>query len=214
MKILIATDKFKGTLTAAEACDAISSGIRELDSSIKTIEIPLADGGEGSVSILHKYLELSQQSVLVKDPLGRTIVAKYSISNDGESAYIESSAASGLGLLSKEEYNPLYTSTYGTGEMILDALSHGVRDVYIFLGGSSTNDMGIGMAEALGYEFRDRDGDEVPPVGLSLAFIMEISSVLKYRKRDVRFYGVGDVTNPLYGKNGACLLYTSPSPRD
>lgn len=214
MKVLIATDKFKGTLTAAEACEAIAQGIHGIDPSIKTISIPLADGGEGSITTLRRYLDLIEHSVLVKDPLGRSIMAKYSISEDGDSAYIESAAASGLGLLTSEEYNPLYTSTYGTGEMILDAISHGVRDVYIFLGGSSTNDMGIGMAEALGYEFRDVDGDEVPPVGLSLAFIMEISKVLKYRKGDVRFYGVSDVSNPLYGKHGAAQVYATQKGAD
>ncbi len=214
MKVLIATDKFKGTLTAAEACTAIASGIEELDPSIETFSIPLADGGEGSIATLHSYLDLKEQSVLVKDPLGRSIMSKYCISKDGDSAYIESSSASGLGLLEVDEHNPLYTSTYGTGEMILDAISHGVRDVYLFLGGTSTNDMGIGMAEALGYEFRDRDGDEVPPVGLSLAFIMEISKVLKYRKSEVRFYGVCDVSNPLYGKNGAAQLYAAQKGAD
>lgn len=214
MKVLIATDKFKGTLSASDACDAVAQGIHEIDPLIKTISIPLADGGEGSIATLRRYLDLLEQSVLVKGPLGRSIMAKYSISKDGDSAYIESAAASGLGLLTTEEYNPLYTSTYGTGEMILDAISHGVRDVYIFLGGSSTNDMGIGMAEALGYEFRDVDGDEVPPVGLSLAFIMEISKVLKYRKGDVRFYGVSDVSNPLYGKNGAAQVYASQKGAD
>lgn len=214
MKVLIATDKFKGTMTAAEACAAISSGLQAIDSTIETLSIPLADGGEGSIAALHNYLDLKEHSVLVKDPLGRSIMATYCISEDGHSAYIESSSASGLELLLPDERNPLYTSSYGTGEMILDAISHGVRDVYLFLGGTSTNDMGIGMAEALGYEFRDRDGDEVPPVGLSLAFIMEISKVLKYRKADVRFYGVGDVTNPLYGKYGAAQVYAAQKGAD
>ncbi len=207
MTILIATDKFKGTLSAEEACAAIELGISKIDPSIQTIKIPLADGGEGSINTIRRYKDVEEKSVLVKDPLGRTITAHYLKSEDGDAAYIEMAAASGLGLLSHEEQNPLYTSTFGTGEMILDAISHGVKEVYIFLGGSATNDMGIGMAEALGYEFRDRDGDEVPPVGLSMAFIMEISKVLKYRKSDVNFYAVCDVNNSLYGKNGAAYVY-------
>ncbi len=207
MKILIAPDKFKGSLTAQEACEAIERGLKSYDPSIKTVLMPLADGGEGSLDMVKRYVPVSEQSVLVKDPLGRSIQASYLISEATKTAYIEMSQASGLSLLTEAERNPLYTSTYGTGEIILDALSYGAKHIYLFIGGSATNDMGIGMASALGYEFLDRDGDEVPSVGLSMAFIMKIRKVLPFKKGKVKFYAICDVENPLFGKNGAAHVY-------
>jgi len=171
MHILIAPDKFKGSLTAQEVGEAISRGITSVNANYETTVIPMADGGEGSLEALQANLQAEEKEAIVKDPLGRSITCSYLMA--GETAYIEMSRSSGLSLLTKFEQNPLYTSTYGTGELVLDAISYGAKNIYVFLGGSATNDMGIGMAEALGYEFLDRDGDRVPPVGLSLAFIMD-----------------------------------------
>jgi len=205
MHILIAPDKFKGTLTAKEVGQAIARGITSVNADYEVTLMPMADGGEGSLDVLQANLRAQEIEVVVKDPLGRSITASYLLA--GESAYIEVSRASGLGLLSRLEQNPLYTTSYGSGELVLDAISQGAKQVYIFLGGSATNDMGIGLAEALGYEFLDRDGDRVPPVGLSLAFIMDIKRVLRYNPEEVKFWGITDVDNLLFGKQGATKVY-------
>jgi len=205
VKILIIPDKFKGSLSATEVCDAVERGLRKAEPNLEIVSMPMADGGEGSLKVVEDYTSADVRKVLVMDPLGRSIEAGYLM--DGQKAYIELSTASGLQLLDKGERNPLYTSTYGTGEMILDALSYGATEIYLLVGGSATNDMGIGMAQALGYSFLDRDRDEVPPVGLSLAFIMEIERKLKYDPNQVSFYAICDVDNPLYGKKGAAQVY-------
>lgn len=207
MKVLIAPDKFKGSLSSNEVCAAIEGGIKRFDLSIEAISLPLADGGEGSLDVVSTYLETDKKEVLVKSPLGESMTTTYLLS--GEKAYIELASASGLQLLSEDQRNPLYTSTYGTGEQILDAISHGAKEIYLFLGGSATNDMGIGMAQALGYQFLDRDDEEVPPVGLSLAFIMDIKKQLKYNPDEVKFYALCDVENPLFGKKGAAKVYAA-----
>lgn len=205
MHVLIAPDKFKGTMTAQEVADAIAAGITSVNANLEVSKIPMADGGEGSLDILSSLINTEEVDVVVKDPLGRSINATYLLA--GESAYIEMSRASGLLLLNREEQNPLYTTTYGTGELALDAISRGAKKIYVFLGGSATNDMGIGMAEALGYEFLDRDGDRVPPVGLSLAFIMDIKRLLRYDKDQISFYAITDVDSPLYGVEGASQVF-------
>lgn len=212
MHILIAPDKFKGSLTALEVGQAIARGIASVHEDYKTTIIPMADGGEGSLDILESHLTTEVREILVKDPLGRSITSSYLMA--GKTAYVEMSRASGLQLLTPLEQNPLYTSTYGTGEMVLDAISHGATHIYVFLGGSATNDMGIGMAEALGYEFLDRDGDRVPAVGLSLAFIVDIKKKLLYNPDDVKFCAVTDVNNPLYGKDGATQRYVQQKGAD
>jgi len=212
MHVLIAPDKFRGSLSAQEVGEAIAQGITSVNADYETTIIPMADGGEGSLEVLQANLKAEEKRTVVKDPLGRSITSTYLMA--GETAYIEMSRSSGLSLLTKYEQNPLYTTTYGAGEMVLDALSHGAKNVYVFLGGSATNDMGIGMAEALGYEFLDRDGDRVPPVGLSLAFIMDIKRVLRYNPDDVKFYAVTDVNNPLYGKHGATNVYAQQKGAD
>lgn len=205
MTVLITPDKFKGSLTAQEVCDAIESGLKRFDPTIETIAIPMADGGEGSIELVKRCIDGDEMTTLVKDPLGRSIEARYFLANDV--AYIEMSAASGLSLLHPSECNPLYTSTFGTGELILDAITYGAKSIYIFLGGSATNDMGIGMAEALGYQFLDKDKEEVPTVGIGLPFIMDIRRKLKFDPTVVKFYAVCDVENTLYGKSGAAKVY-------
>ena len=213
MKIVVAPDKWKGSLSAEDVCRRTISGLRSvLGEEVTIVSIPLADGGEGSLEVLSRYTEGRLRTVLVKDPLGRSIEASYLLAED--KAYVELAAASGLQLLAHDERNPLYTSSYGTGELILDAISHGVKDVYVMIGGSATNDMGIGIAEALGYRFLDKDGDEVPPIGISLGFITRIQKFLRYDPLKVRFHVICDVDNVLYGKSGAVQMHAKQKGAD
>jgi glycerate kinase len=208
MKILIAPDKFKGSLSAQKVCDAIEKGIKKHDSTIEVIKHPLADGGEGTLEILQHYFPLKQVVLEVQDPLFKTIRSSYFVSND--TAYIEMANASGLQLLKKEVQNCNFTSTIGTGQLIKDAISKGFKNINLFIGGSATNDGGIGMATALGYKFFDAKGDLLKPIGKELINISKIdSSSLFFDLNKINFTVICDVKNPLFGKNGAAFIYAS-----
>ena len=203
MQILIAPDKFKGSLTASEVCEAIETGLLKFDRTLIIQKIPLADGGEGSLEIIQTHLELQSVSAAVQDPLGRPITASYLVSAD--TAYIELSAASGLELLTVEERNCLVTSSYGTGELILDAFDRGLRNIFLFVGGSATNDGGIGILDALGIHAVN-DAGPLVPVGKSLPEITGFDdSALKVE--GMGFTIVCDVQNPLFGPQGAAYVY-------
>lgn len=208
MKILIAPDKFKGSLTAREVCTAIEKGLLKIDPTLSIKSIPLADGGEGTCEILTENSGGSIISVEVSDPLFRKTIASYGISGDGATAFIEMARASGLQLLSKEEQNPLKTSTYGTGELIKDAINRGVKKIILAIGGSATNDAGMGMAAALGINFTNKNGETLEPIGRNLTHIHAIdfkeSMPLKH---NIQVIVLCDVTNELYGVNGAAFVY-------
>lgn len=206
MKVVIAPDKFKGSLSAQEVCDAIDKGLKRFDSSIISIKHPLADGGEGTLDILEQYLTLKTVFLRVKNPIFETIISNYKTSKD--TAFIEMSKASGLELLKEKEKNCFYTSTFGTGELIADAINNGFKNIVLFIGGSATNDAGIGMAAALGYEFFDSDNIRIEPIGKELINIAKISSEnVKYDLSKINFKVICDVKNPLYGNNGAAFVY-------
>lgn len=206
MKILISPDKFKGSLSAQEVCEAVDRGVKRFDKSIETIYHPLADGGEGTLENLQSSLDLESVEVEVNDPLFRPINAEYKIS--GNNAYIEMAAASGLPLLTDDERNCLYTTTYGTGELMLDAINKGVKNIYLFVGGSATNDAGIGMAAMLGFQFYDSDNNELSPIGQELINISKIDpSNLNFDPNQINVVVVCDVKNPLYGPEGAAYIY-------
>ncbi len=208
MKILIAPDKFKDSLTADEVCLAIQKGIYKFDSKIETILHPLADGGEGTLDVLEKTMNLQTVHVEVHDPLFRPISFFYKKNND--TAFIEMAATSGLQLLKNEERNPMHTTTFGTGELILDAIQKGVKKIYLFIGGSATNDAGIGMAAALGFRFFDKENNLLSPVGRNLIHIHSIDSKeVKIDISKVEVNVVCDVENVLFGKNGAAYVYAS-----
>src|SRR4051812_8542055 len=152
MKILIAPDKFKGSLNAEEVCAATAAGLMEIFPNAEINSIPLADGGEGTCELLTKFFNGKKHSVKVSGPLFEPIDAEYGINKQGDTAFIEMAKASGLELISKEKQNPLYTTTFGTGELIRHAIDRGVKKIILGIGGSATNDAGIGVAEALGYE--------------------------------------------------------------
>ncbi len=205
MKILIAPDKFKGSLSAYEVCQAIDNGLKGSGKSLETIYHPMADGGDGALEILSKHLDLRPEKLSVHDPLGRPIVAEYFTSEN--IAFIEMASASGLVLLKEEERNPLQTSTFGTGQMVLDALNKGYRQFFLFLGGSATNDAGMGISAALGFQFLDDQKQQLEPIGANLLRIryIEQSSSMDLSNLDMTL--LCDVSNPLFGPNGAAYVY-------
>lgn len=208
MNVLIAPDKFKGGATAMEVAQAIQKGIHLVDQSVETTLCPMADGGEGTSEMLVHYTKGKFQSAKVHDPLGRMIQAAYGISGDGKTAFIDMSAASGLALLNPSERNVMLTSTLGTGELILAALAQGVKSIYLGIGGSATNDGGMGMAHALGYRFLDENKQVLQPSGKNLIHVNHIS----YEETEpflsnTKFIIACDVTNPFYGPNGAAYVY-------
>ncbi|MCF2443086.1 glycerate kinase [Dyadobacter sp. CY345] len=208
MYILVAPDKFRGSLEASEVCQSISDGIHLAYPDAEIVNIPLADGGEGTTRILTERSNGKFVTAIVRDPLGRYIEAEYGISGDGATAFIEMAAASGLNLLKPFEQNPLLTSTIGTGELIVHAIEAGVEEIILGIGGSATTDAGIGMAYALGYEFFDENNEALAPIGGNLSRIKLISSEKVYhRLKPIRFTVACDVTNPLYGESGAAYVY-------
>ena len=159
MKILIAIDSFKGSLTSEEAGQAAQIAIQQTRPNIETEIIPIADGGEGMLSVMQKAIGGTMHTLLVHNPLMEITPASYGISSDRNTAFIEMASASGLTLIPEGKRNPLKTTTYGTGELIRDALENGCTEIIIGIGGSATNDAGIGMLQALGYRFLDKQGN-------------------------------------------------------
>ena len=208
MTVLIAPDKFKGSLTAPQVCDAIGSALQELNSSLNIYSLPLADGGEGSCELLTKLSDGTFTTVPVHDPLDRPIDVAYGLSRDGSTAFMEMAAASGLQLLKKEERNPMITTTRGTGELIRHALDYGVSKIFLGIGGSATNDAGTGLAEALGVRFLSSDGNQLKPVGENLRYIHTIDiSQLHTRLAAIDLTIFCDVDNPLFGPRGAAYIF-------
>lgn len=208
MKAVISLDSFKGSLGSVEAGEAVREGILRVFPDADVSVFPLADGGEGTVEALTVGMGGELRKVTVSDPLGRKISAEYGIVNSGNTAVIEMSAAAGLTLLKEDERDPMNTTTYGVREIIKDAINTGCRDFIIGIGGSATNDCGIGMLQALGFGFLGDDGREVPYGAKGAGLVTEIrtDAVIKELK-DCRFRIACDVNNPLFGENGASLIY-------
>lgn len=212
MNILIAPDKFKGSLPAREVCRAITKGIRNRYPGAIIQHHPLADGGDGTLSILHEHLDLETISVETVDPLGRPILGDYLLGEDV--AFIEVATAAGLVLLTQEERNPLLTSTYGSGLMVADALKQGVSEIYLLLGGSATHDLGTGIARALGVRFLDKDGEDVAPNGRGLEQIQRILIPEKAQWIGKSITLLCDVSNPLVGQSGSAHVYAAQKGAD
>ncbi|MGG0717713.1 glycerate kinase [Robertmurraya massiliosenegalensis] len=207
MKIIIASDSFKGSYSTFEVADAIEKGIRKVNKEATIIKIPVADGGEGTVDALVLGTGGRYEEVDVFGPLGTKTTANIGVLKDNV-AVIEMASASGLPLLKKSELNPLLTTTYGTGQMIKAALDLGCRKILIGLGGSATNDGGVGMAQALGVSFKNRFGEEIGFGGSELIHIHDIDIAnLDKRIYETEIIIMSDVTNPLCGKNGASYIY-------
>jgi len=208
MTILIAPDKFKGSLTAQQVCDAVSAGLLAADPSLHVISLPLADGGEGMSTLLTSFSGGKLLQVSVRDPLFRNIQATYGISRDGETAFIEMATASGLLLLSPEERNPLKTSSVGTGDLVRDALDRGVKHIVLGIGGSATNDAGMGLMEALGVKFLNAAGEPLLPVGENLGRVRQVDVSQLHPFLNLTTVTIlCDVDNPLYGPQGAACVF-------
>lgn len=207
-KYVVAPDSFKESMTAKEVCDAMEKGIKEADSSAEVIKVPMADGGEGTVDSLVDATHGQRVIVEVTGPLGNKISAYYGILGNGITAVIEMAKASGLEIVEKKKRNPMITTTFGTGELIRDALDHNVKEIIIGLGGSSTNDGGSGMAQALGAKLLDQNNHQIPFGGGNLDKLDKIDiSNLDSRLQDVKIILASDVTNPLIGKEGASRVF-------
>jgi glycerate kinase len=207
MKIVIAIDSFKGSISSIEAGTAVSKGIYRVFPDAEISIYPLADGGEGTVNALVNGLGGTFRNVFVSDPLGRGISAEYGILPD-KTAVIEMASAAGITLLSENERNPMHTTTYGVGQMIADAISHGCRNFIIGIGGSSTNDGGIGCLQALGFDMLDSNGKQVEfgAAGLSQLSYISDNNALPCLS-ECKFQIACDVTNPLYGENGCSAVF-------
>jgi glycerate 2-kinase len=215
MRILIAPDKFKGSLSAPEVCEAIRIGILHWNPSAILTALPLADGGEGTLEVLVKNSGAKLVDLPVTGPLFNSVNATYGLLDSSNTAYIEIARASGLQLLDVEKRNPLLTTTFGVGELIKDALEHGVRNFIMALGGSATNDAGMGMAAALGFEFYDKNGEALKATGENLATLYNIGmEKIDPRLRKARFLTLTDVSNSLYGPDGAAFVFAAQKGAD
>lgn len=210
MKFVIAPDKYKGSLTAFEFCNAVEEGLNMALEKAEIKKMPLADGGDGTIDVVKHYLKGDIVKVKVNDPLFRTIETQYLFSKETRISYIEMAEASGLKLLKESEKNCMLTTTLGTGELIADALQKGAKEIILGIGGSATNDAGIGMASALGFRFLDANKAVLEPKGENLIHIKTIdASGVNPLLKNVVVKVACDVTNPLYGKNGAAYIYAS-----
>ncbi len=207
-KIVIAPDKFNGSLSGTDFCDIVERVFFDYLPDIEIYKVPLADGGDGTVDVVRYYTAGEQIIVPVNDPIMRKIEAAYLFSRSKNMAFIEMSATSGIRLLQKQELNPLETNTFGTGELIRDALSKGAKHIVLGIGGSATNDAGMGMARVLGFRFLDRKGKELKGNGAELLKLHSIdASGADFLLHDVKFEVACDVDNPLFGQNGAAYVY-------
>lgn len=210
MKVIIAPDSFKGSLTSLEVAEAIERGIKAVDLNTETIKVPLADGGEGTVEALVSFSNGKIINVRVSDPLGKIIDSYYGLLGDGKTAVIEMAKASGLPLVPVEKRNPLNTTTFGTGELIKNALDKGCKKIIIGIGGSATVDGGSGMAQALGVKFYNAQSQVMKNkmMGGLLAEVEQIDvSGIDKRIADCEIIVACDVDNPLLGEKGAARVY-------
>lgn len=208
MKVVVAIDSFKGSLSSMEAGTAVAEGIYRADKDAEVTVRPLADGGEGTVEALTAGMNRRIESVKVTGPLGNTVEASYGIIAETKTAIIEMAAAAGITLLAEKDRNPLYTTTYGVGELMQDAMKKGCRNFIVGIGGSATNDGGVGMLQALGYGFLDAAGRQVPYGAEGLARIVKITDDRVVPElKECHFKIACDVTNPLCGEQGCSAVF-------
>lgn len=208
MRFVIAPDSFKGSLTAKEVAIAIKAGISTVFPDADYELVPMADGGEGIVQALVAATNGQLVQISVHNPLNQLCTATYGLLGDGKTAVIEMAQASGIQYVDEQTHNPLVTTTYGTGELILDALNHGISQIILGLGGSATNDGGAGMAQALGAHLLDANNQEIKPGGGNLDKLDHISTTcLDPRLANTKILIASDVTNPLTGKEGASTVF-------
>jgi len=207
MKILIAPDSFKDALSALEVAKAIENGIHMADSTIETIIFPMGDGGEGSAEILGHHFQAEKIDVRVEDALARPEETTYFYSEQSQTAFIEMAAASGLQRIAVADRNCMRASTFGTGQMIAHALSLGAKKIVLAIGGSATNDGGMGMATALGFRFYDAQNHPLKGSGEALLRLHHMDDEQVVLPPDLQVDVICDVDNPLYGEKGAAYVY-------
>ena len=208
MKFIFAPDSFKGSLTALESCDILEKVTARIFPGVETVSIPVADGGEGTVDALLRAMGGKHVETKVTGPLYELETAVWGLLPDGKTAVMEMAQASGLPYVPPDKKDPRKATSLGTGEMIADALSKGVRNILIGIGGSATNDGGMGMLTALGARFTDEEGLEVKPVGGEMIRVAKADfSGLMPELKETKITVICDVTNPLLGENGATFIY-------
>ena len=208
MRIIVAPDSFKGSVSALGVAEAVERGIRAVFPEAEVIKVPIADGGEGTVEALVAATSGRLLHAMVHGPMGEPLRAHWGISGDGATAFIEMASASGLPLVPKERRDPRIASTFGTGELIKAALDAGLRRLVVGIGGSATNDGGTGMARALGARFLDAEGGELPEGGAALARLASIDlSGMDHRLAEASILVACDVDNPLCCPRGASAVY-------
>ena len=207
-KAIIAIDSFKGCLTSEEAGSAVMEGIKTIFPDCETLLFPIADGGEGMLDILTSATKGKYRTLPAHGPLMELVQGRYGISGDGQTALIEMAAVSGLPLVPEDKRNPMLTTTYGTGELILDALEQGCRHFIVGIGGSATNDGGAGMLQALGAHLVDECGCNIAPGLAGLEYVASIDLVPALRALNgARVVVLSDVENPLVGRRGALTVF-------
>ena len=208
MKVIISPDSFKGSVSAIEVAKSIEEAILTVEPTAKTVTMPVADGGEGTIEAIASCVQTEIHEMAVCGPMGEEAMAYYATIDNGETAIVEMAQASGLPMVPVEERNPLVSTTYGTGELMKAALDNGCKKMIIGIGGSATNDGGAGALAALGALFKDADGNDLLLGGGALADLAEID-LTNFDKRlfDIDITVACDVTNPLTGANGASAIY-------
>ncbi|WP_056965560.1 glycerate kinase [Apilactobacillus ozensis] len=208
MKFVLAPDSFKGSLSSKQVCDFMSIGIKKALPSARIVKVPMADGGDGTLETLVNLYHGHYINCDVMGPLGNIVNAKYGLIENGQAAVISMAEASGIDLVNKCDLNPLKATSYGTGQLILDAAKHGVKRIYIGLGGSATNDGGQGMAKALGVAFFDKNGNDI---GLGNSELSRLGHIniddINSRIKNIKFTILSDVKNPLTGDEGASVVF-------
>ncbi|MEO0507751.1 MAG: glycerate kinase [Bacteroidota bacterium] len=208
MKFVLAPDKYKGSLSGEAFCEAVAGGLKRVFPEAEILKKPLADGGDGTLAVMQHYLAAETITTHVHDPLFREITSDYLFSKEKGIAFIEMSEASGYKLLLESERNCMQTTTLGTGDFILDALERGATEIILGIGGSATNDAGIGMAHALGFRFLDETGEALSSIGENLSKIKTIDRKQVHPKlKELTVKVACDVKNPLYGEQGAAHIY-------
>lgn len=205
MKIIVAPDKFKGSLTSFQVCEIVGKSLREKNEAIQVLEFPMADGGDGFASVIKHYLQTETIGCKTIDALDREINASYEWDDKHKTAIVEMAMASGLALLKKEEQNPMLTSTLGSGILIKNAIEKGATRIILGLGGSATNDAGMGILTALGFQFADEKGNLLAASGKNLCSVKKI--IQPESMPAIQFQIAADVKNVLYGRQGAAYIF-------
>lgn len=206
MRFVVAMDSFKGSITSLEAGEAVKRGILAACPDATVTVLPLADGGEGTLDCIAPFIRGEEITLTVKGPLGEPVSASYIYDSADKVAYIEMARASGLTLVDPKHLDAVHASSYGTGELILDAIRRGARSVTVFIGGSATSDGGAGMLQAMSARFLDKNGEEIGPGAAGLADLVS-ADLSSLAGRDVSFTVASDVSNPLCGSDGCAFVY-------